>query len=365
MQIKDYYLISKKQSNDEQENINLLTKQLEKWFENVCSVIISRLDNNFNEILYLFQVEEIIKDHKQEYMDILSENIHDYYINTSETAEAKINNKVAQKTLDNTLLYYVATKDQSNLDEWLDYSYQSDKILKENIKKRLRYNTNTKNSLDRYLKPHYDLTNFTPSDISIYELLDFEIDKAVVDYMSNNIFIASESTLERVTQEIYDIIKETYAEQGEGINRLTEAIQEQFNELSRYESERIARTETLKAQGSANHNRLINNPSVDYIQWISTDDERTRESHIELNGEITFADGSGLYSNGLKHPGDTDGAIEEWINCRCDEIAFIPDAGFVPPPNATSWFEDEMIFDDSFNIPEVSVELDEYLASWW
>jgi len=183
--------------------------------------------------------------------------------------------------------------------------------------------------------------------------------------MSNNIFTASETTLSRVTQDVYDIIRENYGEQGNGVNQLTEAIQEQFTELKKYEAERIARTETLKAQGSATHNRLVNNPDVEYSQWLATDDEHTRESHAELNGQITYADGTGVYSNGLKYPGDTDGDIEEWINCRCDEVAYIPEAGFVPPANADNWYEDEMLFDTSISIPEVYVEMEDYLASYW
>ena len=206
---------------------------------------------------------------------------------------------------------------------------------------------------------------FIPSDLTRNELLAYEIDQAVIEYMADNVFIASESTLERVTQEIYNIISESYAEQGNGINQLTEDIQNKFSELQTFEAERIARTETLKAQGHATYKRLVNNTNVEYVQWVSTDDDRTRESHIELNGEITFADGNGIFSNGLKFPGDTDGAIEEWINCRCTLVAYIPEIGYVAPAGATSWRENEMVFDNSLDIPDVNVELDEYLASWW
>ena len=197
------------------------------------------------------------------------------------------------------------------------------------------------------------------------ELLEYEIDQAIVEYMSSNIFVASENTLQRVTQEIYDIIREAYADEGKGIDSVTQTIVENYNQLRDYEAERIARTETLKAQGNATHQRLVNNPDVEYIQWIATDDDRTRDSHLELNGEITYADGTGVYSNGLAHPGDENGDIEEWINCRCDEVAFIPEAGYVPPEGATSWYEDDMVLDPTISVPDVTVELPEYLASWW
>lgn len=363
MQVKDAFLLSKKQLEDEKIAEINLKYDLKAWFNKVCTIILSNLneDKEKNDIKFLFQVEQIINEHKQEYMDILTENIHDYYVTTSENKEAIINNTVAQKTVDNTL-FFQATKDdeQFNLDDYL-YDETTSKNLTEQIKKKLRFNNNIQISLNRYLN-NYHIHGL---EYDVVDLLEHEIDEAVVEYMSTNVFTATESTLSRVTQDIYDIIIESYAEQGEGINKVTELIQEKFSELSEYEAERIARTETLKAQSSATHNRLVSNPNVEYIQWVATDDERVRDSHAEVDGEITFADGTGIFSNGLRYPGDTNGDIEEWINCRCDEVAYIPEAGYIPPDGATSWTEDEMVLDSTLNIPDVYVELDEYLASWW
>lgn len=364
MQVKDAFLLSKKHLEDEKIAEVNLKYELQKWFKKVCNIILANLGETpeENDLKFLFQVEQIIQNHKDEYFEIISSNIHDYYITESENQEAIINNTVAQKTVDNTLLLH-ATKDgfQDNLDDFLYDEATSEKIS-EQIKKKLRFNNNVQTSLNRYLSFRYNIHGFTPD---LIELLEYEIDEAVIEYMSNNVFIASESTLSRVTQKIYDTIIESYAEQGEGINKVTEVIQEKFNELAEYEAERIARTETLKAQGSATHNRLVSNPNVEYIQWVATDDERVRDSHAEIDGEITYADGTGMYSNGLRYPGDTNGDIEEWINCRCDEVAYIPEVGLVPPPGATSWTEDEMEFDSSLDIPDVNIELDDYLASWW
>lgn len=362
MQIKDHFLLSKKQYEDEQEAETSLKKDLEKWFSKLLNSILDKLDDNYNPYTYLFQVEEMVKDYASEYNEILSENIHDYYIQHSETIEAKINNKVAQKTLDNTLLVYTANKKQTKIDDF--YNYQTTNSLNEQIKKKLRFNNNVQHSLDRYITYELDI-GFIPSDFTIEELLAYEVDQAVVEYMADNVFVASESTLNRVTQQIYDVITESYAERGEGINKVTQDIQEKFNELRQFEAERIARTETLKAQGNATYNRLVNNDNVEYMQWVATNDERTRDSHAEIDGEITYADDTGIFSNGLKHPGDTDGDIEEWINCRCDIVAFVPDVGMVAPGGVSNWFEDDMVFDNRFDIPEVNVELDEYLASWW
>lgn len=57
-------------------------------------------------------------------------------------------------------------------------------------------------------------------------------------------------------------------------------------------------------------------------QWVSTLDNRTRHSHRLMHGEVKDPE-TGLYSNGLKYPGDPDGEPEEVYNCRCSEIAFV------------------------------------------
>lgn len=49
--------------------------------------------------------------------------------------------------------------------------------------------------------------------------------------------------------------------------------------------------------------------------WISTPDDRTRESHLAMDGEE--ADVDEAFSNGCQFPGDGDGPPEEVWNCRC------------------------------------------------
>ena len=50
-------------------------------------------------------------------------------------------------------------------------------------------------------------------------------------------------------------------------------------------------------------------------QWLATGDERTRASHLAINGEIVEVDRA--FSNGLKYPADVNGAASEVYNCRC------------------------------------------------
>lgn len=49
--------------------------------------------------------------------------------------------------------------------------------------------------------------------------------------------------------------------------------------------------------------------------WIATADDRTRESHLELDGEERNI--AEVFSNGLIRPADPNGEPEEVYNCRC------------------------------------------------
>jgi hypothetical protein len=68
---------------------------------------------------------------------------------------------------------------------------------------------------------------------------------------------------------------------------------------------RLSRLQALEAAGVSGLGK----------QWLATGDERTRESHMAVNGEIVKP--QERFSNGLLCPGDPDGAASEVYNCRC------------------------------------------------
>lgn len=152
-------------------------------------------------------------------------------------------------------------------------------------------------------------------------------------------FISSKRTLARVTSDINQILTTGYTE-GKGINIVADLLTKRFNELETWEAKRIARTEIHNS-----HNNAIMKTyealDVEYTQWIAADDDRTRESHIEVDREIIRMGDE--YSNGLKYPGDTDGPIEEWINCRCSNAPFVMPYGMMAPPDMQQFHEDDLI----------------------
>ena len=145
----------------------------------------------------------------------------------------------------------------------------------------------------------------------------------------DKVFIASQATLERVDTSIKTLLTEGY-QSGKGINYVANLLTRRFDQLQTWEAQRIARTEIHNSHNTAVMD-TYQELGVEYTMWISAgDDGRTRDSHLEVDGEIIPV--GGTYSNGLKYPGDTDGPIEEWINCRCSNAPYVLPYGYMAPP---------------------------------
>lgn len=149
------------------------------------------------------------------------------------------------------------------------------------------------------------------------------------------IFIASQATMARVEQSIMTILLDGY-KSGKGINYVANELTRRFDQLTTWESKRIARTEIHNSHNTAVHDSY-NEMGIEYTMWITSHDDRVRglkptdtADHVELDGEIIRL--GDTYSNGLKYPGDTDGPIEEWINCRCANAPYNLPYGYVAPP---------------------------------
>ncbi len=155
----------------------------------------------------------------------------------------------------------------------------------------------------------------------------------------NKTFIASKRTLARVASDINQIITKGYTD-GHGINVVANMLTTRFDQLETWEAKRIARTEIHNSHNQGVM-RTYETMNASYTQWIAADDDRTRESHAELNGEIIPM--GGTYSNGLQYPGDTSGDIEEWINCRCSNAPFVIPYGYMAPPGREQFREDDLI----------------------
>jgi len=140
-------------------------------------------------------------------------------------------------------------------------------------------------------------------------------------------FEASDKTMARVDKDINQILGEAYRE-GWGPRDVGQKIQQRFTDLSTYEARRIAQTEINTTRNYVQYQRMQDD-EMEYKIWHAAHDSRTRKSHIDVDEEIVPI--NERFSNGLLYPGDKDGPISEWVNCRCSHAAFIMPLGYQAP----------------------------------
>lgn len=116
----------------------------------------------------------------------------------------------------------------------------------------------------------------------------------------------------RIRQEISRGISTglTFGNMAKNLNR---AANTGFNNAMR-----IVRTEGHRVQvesaNDAQHDAKAKGADI-VKQWDAALDDRTRESHRQVDGEIRELDEP--FSNGLMYPSDPSGGAEEVVNCRC------------------------------------------------
>jgi HK97 family phage portal protein len=107
---------------------------------------------------------------------------------------------------------------------------------------------------------------------------------------------------------------------GEDIRELQGRVSYVFEgspRASRASSERIARTEIIGVSNKGAEDGY-HAGGVGKKEWIAAIDERTREEHIEADGQIVGIKQSfTVMGENLQFPGDPSGSPENIINCRC------------------------------------------------
>jgi len=110
---------------------------------------------------------------------------------------------------------------------------------------------------------------------------------------------------------------------GEGIRELKARVSEVFDGATGYRAERIARTEVLRSSNFATTEAQRMSGIVSKRQWVSTLDDRTRETHAELSGQERGIDEPfEVDGKQAMHPGDF-GDPSEDCSCRCTTVAII------------------------------------------
>jgi SPP1 gp7 family putative phage head morphogenesis protein len=139
---------------------------------------------------------------------------------------------------------------------------------------------------------------------------------AMQSWLESHIATSIKSILDTEIAVAKAIIEKGIAD-GLGSYDLSKLLRGYFDEGEKWKAMRISRTEVGAAAGQGQREAAAQSGYVTKKQWIATMDDRVRDAHANINGEVKgFND---LYSNGLMNPGDTSGDPAEFINCRCAE----------------------------------------------
>lgn len=125
------------------------------------------------------------------------------------------------------------------------------------------------------------------------------------------------------TDDVMNIVDRGIAE-NKTVDEIAQDIATKYRNVEDigYRANTIARTEVLTAvslgQAAAMKDASTVIPDLQKM-WLSADDDRVRESHVAVDGEVTGWDEP--FSNNLFFPRDPKGGASEVINCRCTFVA--------------------------------------------
>lgn len=136
--------------------------------------------------------------------------------------------------------------------------------------------------------------------------------------------------IQRVTEttrrQIVNAVDSGYRE-GSTLPEVASSIRGLIPSIARFRADTIARTETHGAAnyGSNEAAKLTGLPLR--REWLAAEDERTRDTHKEADGQIVGQDEAfSVGDSSLMYPGDPSGPPEETVNCRCT-LSYIVDDG--------------------------------------
>jgi len=134
----------------------------------------------------------------------------------------------------------------------------------------------------------------------------FEMTTEVRKFIKDKTILFADQVNETTRKKLKKTLSEGVAE-GEGIDEITTRVNKVFDTRTKYESERIARTEVLGSSNGAELEAYRQSEVVEKKEWSATMDDRVRPEHAAINGEIVDLNKS--FSNGLMFPSEP--------NCRC------------------------------------------------
>ena len=139
----------------------------------------------------------------------------------------------------------------------------------------------------------------------------------VEDYVRRFVAEKVKSITRTDAEWIKSLVRLTLKESELSIDDAAKQIESLGPNYSKRRSFVIGRTEIIGTSSFAARQSAVQSGFVSTKEWISSRDERVRESHQDIDGEKRRLNEP--YSNGMMFPGDPDGPAKETIQCRCVE----------------------------------------------
>jgi SPP1 gp7 family putative phage head morphogenesis protein len=126
----------------------------------------------------------------------------------------------------------------------------------------------------------------------------------------------NETTRKQVIKSVTEGLQE-----NESPVQISKRINEIYEALRGYRSERIARTSVIQSNNFGTEEGYAQSGIVEGKEWLAALDERTRHTHAEADGQIKELGESFLVGGeNLEYPGDPSGSAGNIVNCRCTII---------------------------------------------
>lgn len=177
------------------------------------------------------------------------------------------------------------------------------------------------------------------TDPSVFSLVNPLVKNAVQE-SSEKITRTNETTQQRIRDTLQEGILA-----GEGIQKLADRIEGVFDEADSSRALTIARTETISSANKAKYTAYVASGVVEGKEWLSVQDENTRDEHRALDGEVVGLDAAfrvDIYSTqfpgGFGEPGMD-------INCRCTVLPVTQLKAMSKEERVMTWkaFDSEMV----------------------
>jgi HK97 family phage portal protein len=153
-----------------------------------------------------------------------------------------------------------------------------------------------------------------------FSMLNPKVVEHLRAFSGNKIVGINDTTKEKLRASLVEGVQA-----GDSIPDLAKRVSDVFDEARGSRAVTIARTEVIGSSNFATQSAYEQSGVVEARRWISTPDDRTRDTHLALNGEeVPLNEPFSVGGASAMYPGGS-GVAEEDINCRCTVVAVIKD----------------------------------------